>query len=269
MPIQVPKQASEQDRQMIRELLREICTDDPSLEQIWSCMDSVWDVLGCDNMNLDTETLNTYYRHPVWLLNGLFIEQHLLSLEHRDKFSDWVMRKKPRRVADFGGGYGTLARMIAGKCLSAEVHVIEPHPHPLAIERSATHNNLLYQSWFNGTYDIIIATDVFEHVPDPLLEVEKSGAYLEHNGFYLIANNFHPVIKCHLPSTFHFRNSWNLALKAMNLKRTEAVVYGVAYQKTGDIRANAARSIEMISKARYFFTEAVRAVRSKLIRQLQ
>ena len=159
--------------------------------------------------------------------------------------------------------------MVADKCRSAEVQIIEPHPHPLAIERSAAYDNLSYQSWFSGTYDIIIATDVFEHVPDPLLEVEKSGAYLKHNGVYLIANNFYPVIKCHLPITFHFRSSWDSALKAMNLKRTEAVVYGAAYQKTGDIRANAARSIEMISRASYFLTETVRAIRSKLIRQLR
>ena len=90
MPIKVPEQVSKENWNAIQELLDAIGTDDPSLAQIWACMDSVWDAFDCDNRNLDIETLNTYYSHPVWLLNGLFIEQHPLSLEHRENFSDWV-----------------------------------------------------------------------------------------------------------------------------------------------------------------------------------
>jgi len=37
-------------------------------------MDLVWDDYGCDNKNLNWENIGKFYSHPVWLLNGLFIE---------------------------------------------------------------------------------------------------------------------------------------------------------------------------------------------------
>jgi hypothetical protein len=38
------------------------------------------------------------------------------------------------------------------------------------------------------------------------------------NGYLVIANCFYPVIKCHLPSTFHFRYTFNQFAKLMGLK---------------------------------------------------
>ena len=45
MPILVPKQVSKEDWNVIQEHLEAIGTNDPSLEQIWHCLDIVWDVL--------------------------------------------------------------------------------------------------------------------------------------------------------------------------------------------------------------------------------
>ncbi|MEA1048976.1 class I SAM-dependent methyltransferase [Lamprobacter modestohalophilus] len=123
--------------------------------------------------------------HPVWLLNGLFIEQHAQSLDNRRRFTDWVAAQSPRRVADYGGGFGGLARMIGAACPSAEVEVIEPHPHPLAIERARRSPNVHYRPALDGEYDILIATDVFEHVPDPLGLAAETAAALKPGGHYL------------------------------------------------------------------------------------
>ena len=38
------------------------------------------------------------------------------------------------------------------------------------------------------------------------------------NGYLLLANNFYPVIKCHLPSTFHFRFTFNKFAIMMGLE---------------------------------------------------
>lgn len=81
----------------------------PDLEQMWGLMDEAWVSLGCDAEVMDA-SVDAFYRHPVWLLNGLFIEQHNQSREYREQFKDWVAKHSPNRVAEFGGGFGTLAR---------------------------------------------------------------------------------------------------------------------------------------------------------------
>lgn len=104
-----------------------------------------------------------------------------------------------------------------------------------------------------GQYEILIATDVFEHVPDPLGLAAETAAALKPGGRYLIANCFQPVILCHLPQTFHFRHSWNRALRALGLEPKEAVVYWRAFMRRGDLNP-AARAIERGSRRLCPFT---------------
>lgn len=215
----------------------------PSLEELWAVMDEPWRELNCDPEVMDAR-IGTFYAHPVWLLNGLFIEQHAQSLDNRRGFTDWVAAQSPRRVADYGGGFGGLARMIGAACRTAEVEVIEPHPHPLAIERARRSPNVRYRPALDGEYDILIATDVFEHVPDPLGLAAETAAALKPGGRYLIANCFQPVILCHLPQTFHFRHSWDGALRALGLEPGKAVVYGRAFMRRGHLDIKAARDFE-------------------------
>lgn len=219
----------------------------PSLEQVWLLMDEVWDTAGCDPAQMD-DRIAAFYTHPVWLLNGLFIEQHGLSLENRSAFTDWVARQAPRRVADYGGGFGTLARMIGAACPAASIEVIEPHPHPAAIARAEETANVRYRPELTGEYDILLETDVFEHVPDPLGLVHATATHLGLGGQYLIANCFYPVMKCHLPQTFHFRHSWDIALAAMGLVPGDVVCYGQAYSLTGQLDVNRAGAVEQRSR---------------------
>jgi SAM-dependent methyltransferase len=222
----------------------------PELETIWALMDEAWDECGCDPRVMD-ERITTFYGHPVWLLNGLFVEQHQPSLENRRAFAGYVAGLDPSRVADFGGGYGTLARMIGELCPDAEVHIAEPSPHPAAVALAEQTPNVRYVPELVGLYDVLVATDVFEHVPDPLSLVEATAAHLRPGGVYVMANNFFPVIKCHLPSTFHFRWSWDTAMNAMNLRPGEKVTYGRAYTRMGPVSADSARSVE--SRSRRWF----------------
>lgn len=226
----------------------------PSLEQIWQLMDEVWEGFGCDPECMD-ERIGAFYSHPVWLLNGLFIEQHDLSLANRRAFTDWVVQQAPRRVADYGGGFGSLARMIGAACPEASVEVIEPHPHAAAIARAESSANVRYRPALTGEYDILIATDVFEHVPDPLGLVADTASHLRPDGRYLIANCFWPVIACHLPQTFHFRHSWDTALAALGLTPEETVCYGRAFRRHGRFNLKRARSIEQGSRRSFPWIE--------------
>ncbi len=86
------------------------------LENIWQLMDMVWDEYDCNNKTLNWDNIDKFYSHPVWLLNGLFIEQHALSMQHRNAISDWIANNSSiNKILDYGGGFGTLARLIADK----------------------------------------------------------------------------------------------------------------------------------------------------------
>lgn len=86
------------------------------LRNIWQLMDIVWDEYGCCSKELNLNEIDKFYAHPVWLLNGLFIEQHPLSMQHRNAISDWIVDDPSiKNILDYGGGFGTLARLIALK----------------------------------------------------------------------------------------------------------------------------------------------------------
>lgn len=212
----------------------------PNLEQVWLLMDEPWIELGCDPYSMN-ELITQYYRHPVWLLNGLFIEQHQESITNRKKFTQWVVNQNPQRIADFGGGFGGLARFIGEALPNVIVEVVDPYPHPAAIALAKSTPNVQFVPELSGEYDILIATDVFEHVPDPIGLAAQTVTHLRNGGQYLIGNCFAPVILCHLPQLFHFNISWDAVMNAMGLLPREAVVYGRAYIRQGVIDVPAAK----------------------------
>lgn len=212
----------------------------PDLEQIWALMDEPWVELGCDPLNVD-DRVSAYYEHPVWMLNGLFIEQHSESLKYRQQFAKWVVEQSPKRVADFGGGFGGLARFVGEALPDTQVEVIDPYPHPAAIALAADTPNVSFVPELSGHYDILIATDVFEHVSDPIKLAAETASHLPVGGQYLIANCFAPVILCHLPQLFHFNISWNGVMQAMGLVPTKKVAYGRSYRRQGKLDMIAAR----------------------------
>lgn len=219
----------------------------PGLEQIWQVMDEAWIELGCDPNFLDERVIE-FYRHPVWLLNGLFIEQHAQSLENRRIFTDWILQQKPSRIADFGGGFGGLARMTGQARPGMQIEVVEPHPHPAAVALAADTPNVRFVPGLTGEYDLIIATDVFEHVPDPLGLTAETACHLRIGGQFLIANCFQPVIRCHLPQVFHLHYAWDRALSAMGFSSGGKVQYGSAYVREKDLDLAAARKVEECAK---------------------
>jgi hypothetical protein len=205
----------------------------PDLQNVWQLMDEQWIAHGCDPDNMD-ERVTAFYQHPVWMLNGLFIEQDGQSLKNRQVFTDWVVSQSPVRVADFGGGFGGLARLVGQALPGSQVEVVDPHPHPAAISLAESTPNVRFVPALSGEYDLLIATDVFEHVPDPIGLAGETAAFLKVGGQYLIANCFAPVILCHLPQLFYLNVSWDQAMKAMGLEPSEKVQYGRGYLRVGN-----------------------------------
>jgi len=192
---------------------------DLSLGQMWSIMDQVWELCGCDNLNPNPELLDLFYNNPVWLLNGMFIEQDDESMAHRQAITRAVTALAPRHVVDFGGGFGTLARMLANAMPQAEVAICEPFPSRHGIESCSPFANIVFvQELTFQCCDVLVCTDVLEHVPDPLSLLAAMVYSVRPGGHLLIANCFYPVIACHLPSTFHLRFSFDAFCSAMGLE---------------------------------------------------
>jgi len=259
--IKIPETISSSERKYLEAALDMIGVS-PKLEAVWLLMDLAWHDTECDWNNLRDENLTCFYEHPVWLLNGLFVEQHVDSISNREIFTEEVVKYRPEKVCDYGGGYGNLARMIARTSTGISVEIFDPHPHQSSLELSSYIENLRHVDALHGPYDVMLATDVFEHVSDPLLEVEKTARYLKVGGRYLIANCFYPVIKCHLPCTFHFRDSFSSILAKMNLKPVSSVVYGTVFEKTGEVMVTPQiRRLERKSQIRFAFQGVLGAVR--------
>lgn len=219
----------------------------PNLQQMWRLMDDAWRSLECDSCITD-HRVEAFYRHPVWLLNGLFIEQHTQSLDHRRTFTEWVVSQSPKRVADFGGGFGGLARRIGVALPETQVEIVDPHPHAAGIALAAETRNVRYVARLSGEYDILIATDVFEHVPDPIGLTASTAQHLRIGGQYLIANCFAPVILCHLPQLFHLNYAWDSVMRTLGLAPGAAVAYGRAYSRAGDLTEVSARDTDACAR---------------------
>jgi hypothetical protein len=239
----------------------------PSLQQLWQLMDEQWQAHGCDPLQTDGR-VSAFYRHPMWLLNGLFIEQDPQSLAHRQAFTAWVTQQAPARVADFGGGFGGLARFIGAALPQASVEVVEPHPHPAAIALAEDTPNVRFVPELTGDYDLLIATDVFEHVPDPIALAASTASHLRIGGRYLIANCFAPVIACHLPQLFHLSIGWDQAMRAMGLQPLEKVQYGRAYGRTGNLDEGAAKRVEILARQVYPWVQSLPKGRARAGRGL-
>jgi hypothetical protein len=248
---------------------------DLSLEDVWKLMDEVWDDLGCNNEFLDWKKLTTFYSHPIWILNGLFIEQHMISLLNRRPIAQWIIQNSDRinYILDYGGGFGTLARMIAGSGNKVQVHVYEPHPSEAALELSQAYLNLHFIDTIKKQYDCLVSTDVLEHCPDPLTILNKMIDAVKLSGFLIIANNFYPVIKCHLPSTFHLRYTFNHFVRVMGLRCIGPCQgsHAKIYQKVTARKINWAkiRKFESISKLLFPFLEKAHMVGRRMKQTLR
>ena len=220
------KNLTEQERLGAEQLLQ---SQNPNiaddLEQIWYLLNKTWQDMGCDNKNLNWDKIARFYAHPVWLLNGLFIETHELSMQIRKNIALYISQQGFKRICDYGGGFGTLAREIAQICPDIEIDIYEPFPSEYGKKCIENFANIRFVSELKKDYyDCLVSTDVLEHVDNVLETFNIMLESLQIGGKALIGNCFYPVIDCHLPKHFHFRYTF----------RHIATLMGVAY--IGDIQ---------------------------------
>ncbi|MCT0198163.1 class I SAM-dependent methyltransferase [Synechococcus sp. CS-1325] len=148
----------------------------------------------------------------------MFIEQHAESIGHRQAITAAIASLAPTRVLDFGGGFGTLARLLAAALPQAKIAICEPFPPRHGIESCRPFANIRFVPELSRqNVDVLVSTDVLEHVPDPLALLVSMVDAVRPGGHLFIANCFYPVIACHLPATFHLRYSFDAFCRELGL----------------------------------------------------
>lgn len=231
------KKLTEQERLGVECLLKSQdsnITDD--LEQIWYLLNKTWHDMGCDNKNLEWDKIAKFYAHPVWLLNGLFIETHKLSMQIRKSIALYIAQQGFNRICDYGGGFGTLAREIAQICPHIDIDIYEPFPSEYGKRCIENFTNIHFVSELKKDYyDCLISTDVLEHVDNVLDTFNTMLESLKIGGQALIGNCFYPVIECHLPKHFHFRYTFKYVAMLMgvtHLGEIQGADYVQIYRKS-------------------------------------
>lgn len=225
----------------------------PSVMWVWSEMDRVWTEIaqkpGC--VANRKSLLDNYYAHPVWLLNGIFTATDPESIEHRKLIAGYAASLCPRRVIDYGGGFGELARVLASRVKDAQIDIVEPYPS--AIGRAAVESipNVRFSAELYGTCDLLIAQDVLEHVETPVELAIRMASTTKTGGYLIFANCFWPVIKCHLPETFYLRHTFRFVMKGLGLEFMGTVPgapHAEIYRKPAKLRINSCRARNRAAK---------------------
>ena len=203
-----------------------------------------------NKLPLSGQQIGEFYSHPVWLMNGVFTCVDLESENHRDSIAKYIIKYNNKFIADYGGGFGELALKIAQESGQAVVKIIEPFPSQFGSYRLANHEQIkLINDLGKKEYDVIIAQDVLEHVEDPIGLAANLTESVRHNGLIIFANCFYPVIKCHLPATFHLRHTFILIMKMYGLNfvgRIPGASHALVFKKSRNLNFNNARKAEKI-----------------------
>jgi|ERR1035437_1295324 2-polyprenyl-6-hydroxyphenyl methylase/3-demethylubiquinone-9 3-methyltransferase len=225
----------------------------PTVDWVCSELDSVWYGFNLDNhRELALQPIGAYYGHPVWLMNGIFSAQDPVSSLHRSAIAQYLKNLSVKVVADYGGGFGELARKIVHANADTQVFVVEPYPSNVGVEQLRNESQIkIVPNLSGGMYEVIVAQDVLEHVEDPIKLASEIATAVRIGGRIIFANCFFPVIQCHLPSTFHLRHTFPLVMKALGLRFVGRVVgseHAQVYERVGSINLNIARRAEILSR---------------------
>ncbi len=225
----------------------------PTVEWVWSEMDRVWEQLKLNNaLPLAGQAIGDYYKHPVWVMNGVFTRLDPVSAGHRSAIASYIAQTGAANIADYGGGGGALAQALMRSMPNAKVSLIDPYPSRVSVGYLKNEPEIHFVSELSALgYDAIIAQDVLEHVEDPVRIAFDIAEAVREGGKAIFANCFSPVIQSHLPTTFHLKHTFHLVLRAMGLRylgRVEGAAHAQVFERRGQLKLAGARRVETISR---------------------
>jgi 2-polyprenyl-6-hydroxyphenyl methylase/3-demethylubiquinone-9 3-methyltransferase len=207
-----------------------------TLSQLWQLIDQAWMNYGCNNKIYDHTKYCLFYSDVIWTLNGIYAEQDSLSQRIRYDIVNQVVLSRATMILDWGGGIGTLARMLVQRDQGIKVDILEPYPSDLGLSLcDAFHQVSFIRFSLPIKYEFVLCIDVLEHLHEPLEAINEIYNSLRSGGYVLFANCFEPVIQCHLPKTFYLRYGfrWICLAKGLRLVRKNPGSYSETYIKVG------------------------------------
>lgn len=224
----------------------------PSVEWVWEELDRIWDMLALDNSKaLARQDIGAFYSHPVWVVNGVFTASDVASASHRRSIASFIVELGANRIADYGGGFGELARQIAAHDSARQVDIVEPYPTRLAEHRARAHTSIRFIPEFDGEYDCIVAQDLLEHVEQPLEVTERLSKATKIGGHLVIASCYFPVIKCHLPDNFYLRYTYSWVVRGLGLQfvgKVPGAEHALVFRRVGSVDAERLRRLDAAAK---------------------
>lgn len=235
------------------EYLKGLPKDLPSVNWVCGELDRIWNEQKLDNhLPLKRQPIGAYYSHPVWLMNGIFSACDPVSFSHRIAIAKNLKESRVKVIADYGGGFGQLALLIAAEVKDAEIYIVEPYPSMVGIKRLRSEPRIKFvPNLAIESYDVIVAQDVLEHVEDPIKLASEIASSVRIGGKVIFANCFYPVIQSHLPSTFHLRYTFPFMMKALGLRfvgRVSGASHAQVFERVSNLSIDRARKAESISK---------------------
>ncbi|XOJ85156.1 methyltransferase domain-containing protein [Methylophilaceae bacterium Uisw_099_01] len=246
----------------------------PTVEWVWAEMDRIWDYYKINNKKaLSDQAIAEFYSHPVWLMNGIFTSLDPISVKHRDVIAQFISDNDFKLIADYAGGFGELAIKMANKSPDSTIKIIEPYPSVFGSYRLKNKENVEISGALGiDEYDVIIAQDILEHVEDPIGLAIALSESVQDNGLILFANCFYPVIKCHLPKTFHLRYTFHFLMLTYGLKyqgKLPGAEHVLIFKKTDRLSVKKLRVAEKISQFSGGVINYSRELFSKLKRKVK
>ena len=233
--------------------LRDMPLDLPTVDWVCEELDRIWNEFGLDNRSeLQQQSIGAYYGHPVWVMNGIFSVRDPASQSHRTAIARYLQGAGVKLVADYGGGFGELARAVARAIPDGEISLVEPFPSLVGVEGLKSVPQIkLVSSLSTEGYEAIIAQDVLEHVEDPIKLASELAGSVHIGGKIIFANCFYPVIQCHLPATFHLRHTFPIVMKALGLRfvgLVDGAVHAQVFERVGQLSLSNARRADKVSR---------------------
>ena len=180
---------------------------------------------------------------------------------HREAIAAAIASLAPQNILDFGGGFGTLARLIAQCLPQAEISICEPYPPQHGVESCKSYPNIIFEPCLRSqSVDVLVSTDVLEHVSDPLSLLAAMVDAVKPGGHLFLASCFYPVIACHLPCTFHLRDTFDAFCSELGLDVLGPCEgsHATIYHRSRTIEPDwpRLRRLETSSKRRFAFRQA-------------
>ena len=194
-----------------------------SIDELWAEMDRVWiDCLLKNNSKYTNNFFAEYYTHPVWCLNSIFSSVDQASIQHRNALIQAISRLQIPVIADMGGGYGVFVQLLKEKLPEVSTILCEPYLDE-KIELQLKKKNIITRREIPRNADGYVFLDVLEHIQNPINYLHQIIISSKANSYFIFGNCFHPVIKCHLPSTFYLRRTFRVAALLLGLTKVSNV----------------------------------------------